>query len=224
MSTNKNDAGAGTPSVAGKSVCYERTENTAPAVLAQDIELARQWRARNPLPPLLRELLSANRQAQQPERKAALALYGLGSNGGHVWGCEHVSTDGPYYSPAPDGAPAVILPAFQDGELVDLVAVDLLTRAARTRLGIAACLGFDSIERARFSGERLRLYDDPLRWFCVGMRGAVLLDWTAARIALGDVQQISCSSDALAEKLDRAMRQIIRLPKIFVREVPLAAA
>jgi hypothetical protein len=63
--------------------------------------------------------------------------------------------------------------------------------------------------------------------------GGVLLDLVATgletrttrtRYALADVPGIACESEFLAKQVDRAMRQPVRLPKLFVREADRAVA
>jgi hypothetical protein len=174
--------------------------------------------------PLLRELLVANRLAQHPDAKAQIKACGLGLHGCSIWGWNVISIDGPFYSPDQAGIPALILPAFEETTLVDLVAVSLCPRATKTRAGMATCLGFDAIERARFFQTPLHIHPDALAWLASGMRGAVLLDWQAARFTLADVPRFTCSSNAFAAKLDRALAQPATAPQIFVREAYRAAA
>ena len=175
-----------------------------------------------PMTPLLRELLSANRQAQHPDAKAALTACGLGLRGGPVWGVGSVTVQGEFYSPALPheiGAPAVIVPAFEGGELTDLVAISLRTRATKTRLGYATFLGADWIDRARDGGAPLRLFNDPLKWLACGQRGAVLLDRSDAPFVLADVPLIGCDDDSTVTKLGELMQRPVRLPQFFVREL-----
>ena len=115
----------------------------------------------------MRELLIANREAQHPEAKAALTACGLGLRGGPVWGVGCVTVQGEFYTPAlphETGAPAVIVAAFENGAIIDLVATGLHSRKSKTRRGVTTCLGGDHIERARWNKTKVRLHADPLQW------------------------------------------------------------
>ena len=143
---------------------------------------------------------------------------------GAVWGVDFVSVDSHHYAPSPGGKPAIIIPAFVEGELIDLVATGLETRAIRTRCGIATVLGEEWLDHARETGTTPRLFPDPVEWIRNGRRGAVLLDQSAAWFALADVPAINwCGSEVQARQIDQAMRRPINLPQIFVRQETLHA-
>jgi hypothetical protein len=174
--------------------------------------------------PLLRELLAAHRTARSPELAAALQACGLQISTGPVWGVSFVEIDAHHYAPADGGKPAIIVPLFDDGVLLDLIATGLETRSTRTRAGIATVLGPEWLDRARDTDTAARLFGDPIEWLRNGCRGAVVVDWRAARFELADVPGIACESEFLAEQVKRAMRQPTHLPKLFVREAHRAAA
>jgi len=172
--------------------------------------------------PLVRELLLANRTAQHPDAKVALTACGLGLRGGPVWGVGSVTVQGEFYTPALPheiGSPAVIVPAVENGAIVDLVATGLLSRKSKTRRGVAVCLGADRIERARWNKTEVRLYADPLLWLCAGAMGAVILDLAAAWSLLADTGGIVCGKDdALAVRVQQAMARPFAIPPIYVWE------
>lgn len=175
--------------------------------------------------PLFRELLAAHKTARQPDLYRALIACELQQAGGPVWGVAFVSVDSHHYAPSPGGKPAIIVPAFADGALVDLVACGLETRAIRTRYGAVTVLGEEWLDHARETGEAARMFPDPIEWLRNGRRGAVLLDQRAACFALADVPAVNwCGSETAAQQIDRAMRRPINLPQIFIREETANAA
>ena len=171
---------------------------------------------------LLRELLAARRTAATADLAATLQACGLPI--ATVWGVSFVEIDGHHYMPVAGGKPAVIVPLFVDGALLDLVATGLQTRAMRTRAGIATVLGREWIDHAKSTETTLRLFGDPIEWLRNSRRGTVVVDWRAARHALADVPGIACESEFLAAQVERAMHQPVSLPKLFVREANRAAA
>jgi hypothetical protein len=172
--------------------------------------------------PLLRELLAARNVARSQDLVAAVQACGLPSD--TVWGVSFVEIDAQHYLPVPGGKPAIITPLFQDGVLLDLVATGLQTRATRTRRGIATVLGQEWIDHAKETETTVRLFGDPIEWLRNNRRGAVVVDWRAARYALADVPGIACETEFLAAQVERAMHQPLSLPKLFVREASRAAA
>lgn len=173
---------------------------------------------------LLRELLAARRTARLPELADALQACGLPIDTGPIWGVAFCEIDAHHYAPLEGGKPAVIAPHFENGVLLDLVATGLETRSTRTREGVATILGQEWIDHAKETETAVRLFADPIEWLRNGRRGAVVIDWRAARYALADVPGIACESDILAKLVERAMRQPVRLPQLFVREADRAAA
>lgn len=173
---------------------------------------------------LFRELLAAHRTARLPELADALQACGLPIDTGPTWGASFVEIDAHNYAPVAGGKAAIICPLFEDGVLLDLVAAGLETRSTRTRTGIATVLGQEWIDRAKDTETTVRLFADPIAWLRNDRRGAVIVDWRAARYALADVPGIACESDILAKRVERAMRQPVRLPQLFVREADHAAA
>ena len=141
--------------------------------------------------PLLRELLAARRTARLPELADALQACGLPIDGASTWGVGFVDIDSHNYAPAVGGKPAIIVPLFEGGALLDLIAVGLETRSTRTRRGLATVLGQEWLEHARETETAVRLFGDPIEWLRNGCRGAVVVDWRAARYELGDLPGIA---------------------------------
>jgi hypothetical protein len=171
--------------------------------------------------PLFREYLASRRTGRRPELAAALNDCGLSDEG---FGVSFVEIDGHHYVPVAGGEAAVIVPLFVDGALLDLVATGLRTRSTRTRAGIATVLGQEWIDRAKETETTVRLFADPIEWLRNGRRGAVIVDWRAARYALADVPGIACEGELLAKRVESALKQPTHLPKLFVREANRAAA
>jgi hypothetical protein len=174
--------------------------------------------------PLLRELLAAHRMARSPDLAATLQAGGLPVFTGPIWGVSFVEIDAHHYAPAAGGKPAIIAPLFEAGALLDLIATGLETRSTRTRAGIATVLGQEWIDQAKETETAVRLLADPIELLCNGRYGAVIVDWRAARYALGDVPGIACQSELLAKQVERAVRRPERLPQLFVPEANRAAA
>jgi hypothetical protein len=172
---------------------------------------------------LLRELLAAHRTARSPELAAALQACGLPVDGPSTWGVSFVDIDPHHYAPA-GGKAAIVTPLFADGALLDLIATGLATRSTRTRLGAATMLGRQWIDHAKDTETAVRLFGDPLEWLRNGCRGAVVIDWRAARYELADLPGIACENEMLAKRVEHALKQPARIPQLFVREAHRAAA
>src|SRR5215813_9630550 len=79
------------------------------------------------------------------------------------WGfarVDYYDIGGKLYEPQEDGSGmAFIIPVVEDGELVDLAAIDGDTQHLGTRLGIGRAFGIDAIEKARFGCCSLHLIE-----------------------------------------------------------------
>ena len=169
--------------------------------------------------PLLPELLTAHALAHRLDLRKALVACRLRQAGGQIWGVAFVSTDDPHhYVPMAGGASAIIVPVFDGGALIDLVATVMPSRAIRTRCGVATVLGREWLDHARDAGESARLFADPIAWLAGGRHGAVVLDWRSARFDLADLSSLVCDSDRLAARVDDSMRIQPHIPPLFVRE------
>lgn len=172
--------------------------------------------------PLLLELVAARRRLDNAELAGALGTYGLHTDSGPLWGVAFVTVNHHHYEPAPDGRPAVIVPHFEGGRLLDLVAVSLRGRACRTRTGVCTVLGREAIDDAKDCGAAVQIHPDPIAWLQNGRRGACMVDWRAARHELADLGVIECDSQSLADKIDKAMRQPVNVPQITVKDARAA--
>ena len=104
------------------------------------------------------------------------------------------------------------------------MATGLQTRSTRTRRGVATVLGQEWIDHAKDTDTAVRLFGDPIEWLRNGRRGAVVVDWRAARYVLADVPDIACETELLAKQVERAMRQPAPIPRLFVKEEATHAA
>ena len=174
--------------------------------------------------PLLLELVEAHRKARREDIADALDACGLRQHGGPIVGVEYVASDVHYWAPEPGGKPAIILPHFEEGRLLDLVAVGLRSRACRTRAGACTVLGGEWLDHARDHDTAARIYPDPLAWLLDGRRGAVIVDRRSARYVLADVPALVCADKALADRIDKAMRRPVHVPRLtVVGQAPAAA-
>lgn len=141
------------------------------------------------------------------------------------WGVTHASDAGDgLYCPG-EGPLHLVLPVYEDGELVDLSAfrsADPTTWLLRTGFGWA--LGLEhGLERLTW-GDPVTLYVSPLDWLRAGADGLCVLDWDAPELRyLSKIPSIVCASTELAACLEAALSQPSRLPQIRVMELAHAA-
>lgn len=123
------------------------------------------------------------------------------------------------YQPG-EGALHVILPVVEDGELVDLVAFRSTDSGSwMLRTGNGWALGLEKGLSAHMWGQTVHLFSDPLDWLRGRGEGVCVLDWDAAEVHNLDVlQELVCSSPAVAALLTRALSRPARLPKLKLME------
>ena len=171
-------------------------------------------RAADP-PGILGELARADRRRWHPDLAPVLADLGL-ANGRCPYGYSHVVADGETYRLAFDGETAhaaLIVPAIEDGGIVDLVACTIWPQRMRSRLGVAAVVGLDEIERARDAKTPLLIFDHTIRWLYAHSHGAVIVDWDRAAREIEGVKIILCA-ESLASRLHDATRRCWPRPTI----------
>jgi len=162
------------------------------------------------------ELIKADQWRRHPDIAPVAADLGLANVHGPAWGFGHVAADGETYRPALDGETAhaaFVVPAVEDGGVVDLVACTVSPRRMRSRLGVAAVVGLEEIERARETEAPLLVFDDTLRWLRGNTLGAVVVDWDRAAGDIEGVKVIMCSA-SLATRLRDATRRCWPRPTI----------
>jgi hypothetical protein len=86
---------------------------------------------------------------------------------GVQWGFDFVAFYGAErasYELQEDGSPAIIVPVVEDGDTLDLCAIDPDSQHVGTRLGLSRGLGLDAITKARMGCCDLHLVERPLDW------------------------------------------------------------
>jgi hypothetical protein len=97
------------------------------------------------------------------------------------------------YEPDPGGrVMAVIAPVVEDGELIDLCAIDPYTQHIGTRLGYGRGLGLPAVDKARM-GYELKLKARPLDWLRDPVDSCYLFDLATVQAALDGVAVIACA-------------------------------
>jgi hypothetical protein len=142
-----------------------------------------------------------------------------------AWGFDQVVIEGATYRPAlpgEPGAPALIVPACEDGKIIDLVAQGLTSGRMLPRMGIAAVIGADEIEIAHEHGQPLLIFSNAMSWLKSGCRGVVIIDWLQAGYSLDGTGIIHCLISITGE-IYKATRRCWPLPKIRVPEARHAA-
>jgi hypothetical protein len=186
--------------------------------------LGRRGRARG----LLDELIRADGRRHAPALAEPLQALGLAGVRAPMWGFGYVVAEQDTWRPADDDEPAMaalIVPACEDGAIVDLVAQRLGDGRLLSRLGVVDLLGWDDLQIARDNGGPLLVYRDVLTWLRGGGRGTVLLDWRSAHRHLDGLATLLCSERS-APFLHRATRRCRPVPTIGIlrpREAGLAA-
>ena len=131
-----------------------------------------------------------------------------------------IDIDDGLYAPSSEGMPHLILPVFEDGGLVDLVAFSSEQPLAwLLRLGTGWSLGLiDGFERHSWEDE-VRLWASPLDWLRADRDGLCILDWSAPEvIELARLPNIRCQDRLLAERLKEALSRPYSLPQITYGE------
>jgi hypothetical protein len=167
---------------------------------------------------IVAELAGADRRRSHPDLAEVLVALGLANVRAPAWGFDAVvPEDGTYRPASPDeaGHQAVIVPAAEDGAVVDLVAQGLNSGRMLSRLGATTVLGSDEIERARQLDDPLIVFNNALSWLRGHTRGVVVLNWREAGRELEGVETLLCRTD-LAERLHEATRQCWPVPTIAV--------
>jgi hypothetical protein len=167
---------------------------------------------------ILDELIRADARRQAPALQEALQALGLAGVRAPLWGFGHVVAEQDTWRPAGDKEPgmaALIVPACEEGAIVDLVAQRLGDGRVLCRLGAVDLLGWDELQIARDSGGPLLVYRDVLTWLRAHGRGTVILDWARAHRHLDGLGTLLCSERS-APLLHRATRRCRPVPTIGI--------
>jgi hypothetical protein len=167
---------------------------------------------------LLDELIRADARRRAPAFEEVLQALGLAGVRAPLWGFGHVVAEQDTWRPAGDDEPAMaalIVPACEDGAIVDLVAQRLGDGRLLSRLGVVDLLGWDELQIARDNGGPLLVYRDVLTWLQGHGRGTVLLDWRSAHRHLDGLATLLCNERS-APFLHRATRRCRPVPTIGI--------
>ena len=120
------------------------------------------------------------------------------------------------FVPSDEGRVRLVLPVYDDGELVDLVAFSTDTpHDTRLRTGEGWALGLErGIEEHQWD-KLLVLHSSPLDWMRAGCGGLCILDWDAPEIVqLMHFDEIHCEDRRLEPLLRKALTRPSRMPNI----------
>lgn len=154
--------------------------------------------------------------------RATLAAQRLDSWG---WGIVHAKDVGDgLYRPG-EGPLHAVLPVWDGGGLIDLVAFRSGTPAAwLLRTGLGLSLGLERGWERHHWHDEIELSLTPLDWLRNGADGLCIVDWDAPDIAmLSSLPGIACPSPAMATRLRQVLTRPQPLPPITVKETALAA-
>ena len=141
------------------------------------------------------------------------------------WGVMNaVDVDNGLYAPG-DGPLHLVLPVWDDGALIDLVAFRSGNPADwRLRTGLGLALGLEQGWECHHWHDEVELSPTPLDWLRNGTDGLCVVNWDAPDInMLASLPRISCPTRELAAQLRRALTRPQPLPPITVKETALAA-
>lgn len=142
-----------------------------------------------------------------------------------------IVTEGGYFDPAEQGDSrangALILPVFEGGELIDLIAFTLDNPANfSVRVGFAKALGMWSADDVRsrttlwaLPGDVhpvLPLCPDPLAWLQAGCQGTVILNLAWLNYTLVGIKSVTTRSEPHAKALHKLLTWP-GAPKVFLR-------
>ena len=141
------------------------------------------------------------------------------------WGVENaVDVGDGLYRPG-DGPLHLVLPVWDNEDLVDLVAFRSGSPADwKLRTGLGLALGLDRGWERHHWQDEVELSLTPLDWLRTGADGLCIVDWDAPEIAmLASLPRIVCPTRESASQLRQALTRPQPLPPIFVKEYRDAA-
>ncbi|MCZ6604843.1 MAG: hypothetical protein O7A03_06825 [Alphaproteobacteria bacterium] len=143
-----------------------------------------------------------------------LTKFGVPAEATPIAGLDRIQNNGNWYWPDPDGQPFVILPAFDSGEVADLVAFQPhRPMNFKTRTGAVPMLGIDNT--ATNFGP-LRIWRHPLNYLRARLEGVVILSWGGALPLLACCNEIIAEDVEHGREIRKRLSRPIALPKISV--------
>lgn len=188
--------------------------------------LADSAEAADSCPTLVHELNRARRRVRDNACVEYLRSFGIDDllklPDHPFWGIDWISVGDEFYQtePYPDGIGALIVPAIEGAQLVDLVAVSVETGALRTRYGIAEYIGHNVLSDRSADGEPVPVFEDALSWLKGGGDGIFIVDWTYIHTHLQGLPGLVCQTQALAQRIKRAFEQAVPCPPLLVASDP----
>ena len=124
-----------------------------------------------------------------------------------------------------DGPLHLVLPVWDDGELIDLVAFRSGNPGDwKLRTGQGLALGLEHGWERHHWDDEVQLTLTPLDWLRNGAAGLCIVDWDAPDISmLASLPRIICPTRESAAQLRQALTRPQPLPPIIVKETRLAA-
>jgi len=168
---------------------------------------------------LMREIITAQ---AHPSAAALVAPLGLSPETGMMIGVTTVRPDGAgLYIPDVDGVvTAAILPVMPEGDLIDLVAINIAQPGRwRRRTGLGDLLGENNV--FGLFGEPLLVHPGPYEWLLADGEGVAVLEFLpSVRNLLNDIPgglEVDDDYPDFAEALERELTQPARRPSIYLR-------
>ncbi len=129
-----------------------------------------------------------------------------------------VALDDGLFALGGDGPPHLILPVYEDGELIDLCAFQTgKPHDWRLRIGSGWALGLEGGLADHYWADKVNLWSSPFEWLRRDRDGLCVVDWTAPEVhQLRDLTNINCSDAPLATMLGRALARPVRVPNITI--------
>lgn len=147
-----------------------------------------------------------------PEAIAGLGYYQL------PFGVDRIDVDdSARWWPVEDGKAALLIPVYERGEMIDIVAFRS-SQPARWwwRVGCGSLLGADLLNDG-WHEDAVRVVSTPLDWLAVGGDAVCVLDWQCPDYELSpmrDRDELACDTPILAARLRRRLAQPRKVPNI----------
>lgn len=137
----------------------------------------------------------------------------------HQFGVANVRPiDDGLYVPDGDGFPALVVPVFEDGQLVDLVAF----RTAEPerwwlRKGVGGLLGLYRGWSPYEWADNVLLHETPLKWLQAGGKDLCVVDWDATEVhRINTFERVTVSTPGLRSLLLKTLKRPYRLVPVDV--------
>lgn len=129
-------------------------------------------------------------------------------------GLANTASNGPFFEPATEGRPSIIVPVMEGGELADLVAFDpRQPNRWQVRLGACPLLGIDNLG---VYTEPLCIWRSPLGYLQAGLTGVVVLSWPGSIPLIGYTCEIVAEDVQHGQEVRNRLSRPRSLPKISV--------